>query len=157
MILGILLAEPAAIALGASDAMLPYCVLYARICFIGSVPFALQYAFQSLFITAEKPRLGLYVTVAAGLTNIFLDWLLVGVLKIGLAGAAIATVIGMAVGGLLPLVYFAIPNSSALRLGRTKWYGKELLKAATNGASEFMSNISNNTSVFSKKFFSGPS
>ena len=142
MILGISLAEPAAIALGASDAMLPYCVLYARICFIGSVPFALQYAFQSLFITAEKPRLGLYVTVAAGLTNIFLDWLLVGVLKIGLAGAAIATVIGMAVGGLLPLVYFAIPNSSALRLGRTKWYGKELLKAATNGASEFMSNIS---------------
>ena len=142
MILGISLAEPAAIALGASDAMLPYCVLYARICFIGSVPFALQYAFQSLFITAEKPRLGLYVTVAAGLTNIFLDWLLVGVLKIGLAGAAIATVIGMAVGGLLPLIYFAIPNSSALRLGRTKWYGKELLKAATNGASEFMSNIS---------------
>ena len=142
MIVGITLAEPAAKLLGASDAMLPYCVLYARICFIGAIPFALQFGFQSFFITAEKPRLGLYVTMIAGLTNIFLDWLLVGVLRVGLAGAAVATVVGMAIGGFVPLVYFALPNNSSLRLGRTKWYGKDLLKAATNGASEFMSNIS---------------
>lgn len=141
-VLGIALAEPAAVLLGADANMLPYCVEYARVCFLGSIPFALQYAFQSFFITAEKPKLGLYVTVAAGVTNMLLDWLLVGVLRLGLTGAAAATVASMLVGGILPLVYFFRPNSSLLRLGKTRVYGRELFKAATNGASEFMSNVS---------------
>ena len=88
-VVGIVLAEPASRLLGADEAMLPYCVLYARICFLGSIPFALQYAFQSFLITAEKPGLGLHVTVAAGVTNMFLDWLFVGMLGFGLAGAAL--------------------------------------------------------------------
>ena len=141
-VVGIIFAEPAAKLLGADEAMLPYCVLYARICFLGAVPFSLQYAFQTLFITAEKPRLGFYITVGAGVTNMFLDWLLVGVLKWGLSGAAIATVMSMVIGGFVPIFYFAFPNSSLLRLGKTRWYGKEILKTAGNGASEFMSNIS---------------
>lgn len=138
---GILFAEPAARALGASEAMLPYCVEYARVCFLGAIPFALQYGFQSFFITAEKPKLGLYFTIAAGVTNMFLDWLLVGKLQLGLTGAALATILGTCVGGVLPLIYFARPNSSLLRLGRTHFSGKVLKKAATNGSSEFMSNI----------------
>ena len=141
-VLGIILAKPAAVLLGADEKMIPYCVEYARVCFLGSVPFTLQYAFQSSFITAQKPKLGLYVTVAAGMTNMLLDWLLVGVLRMGLTGAATATVMSMLVGGVIPLFYFFRPNSSLLRLGKTRFLGKELFKAATNGASEFMSNIS---------------
>ena len=94
-VLGIILAKPAAVLLGADEKMIPYCVEYARVCFLGSVPFTLQYAFQSFFITAQKPKLGLYVTVAAGMTNMLLDWLLVGVLRMGLTGAAAATVLSM--------------------------------------------------------------
>ena len=141
-VVGIVLAEPASRLLGADEAMLPYCVLYARICFLGSIPFALQYAFQSFLITAEKPGLGLHVTVAAGVTNMFLDWLFVGMLGFGLAGAAWASVIGMVVGGVIPVVYFLRPNTSLLRLVPTKWYPWELMKAVTNGASEFMTNVS---------------
>ena len=142
MVIGIVFARPMSILLGADEGMLPHCVLYARVCFLGAMPFTLQFAFQSFFVTAEKPRLGLYITVAAGVTNMFLDWLLVGVLRLGLAGAAAATDLGMAVGGIIPVIYFACPNSSLLRLGKMKWYGRELFKAAGNGASEFMSNIS---------------
>lgn len=135
-------AEPAARLLGADEAMLPYCVLYARVSALGTIPFALQYVFQSFCITAEKPQFGFYVTIAAGVTNMLLDWLFVGILRWGLAGAAAASVIGMAVGGLIPLVYFLRPNTSQLRLGRTGWHGRDLVKAMTNGASEFLSNIS---------------
>lgn len=141
-VVGRIFAEPAAMVPGAGENMLPYCVQYAKICFVGAIPLALQYAFQSLFIVAEKPKLGLYVTVGAGVTNMFLDWLLVGVLKLGLAGAAYATVIGIAAGGFIPLLYFMFPNTSLLRLGKTKWYGKDMLKVAANGSSEFLSNIS---------------
>ena len=76
------------------------------ICFIGAIPLSLQFAFQSLCIVAEKPKLGFYITVLAGITNIFLDMLFVGILKFGLPGAAYATIIGCAVGGFIPLVYF---------------------------------------------------
>ena len=142
MAAGMILAEPAARLLGADENMLGYCVQYARISFISIVPFTLQYAFQTFFITAEKPKLGLYVTIAAGVTNMLLDGLLVGVLRLGLPGAAYATVASEMVGGLVPLFYFLRPNTSLLRLGRTRWDGRALFRTVTNGSSEFMSNVS---------------
>ncbi len=102
----------------------------------------LQYEFQSFFITAEKPKLGLAVTVAAGVANMALDALFVGVLRWGLVGAAAATAISQSVGGIVPLIYFGRPNSSLLRLTKTKFDGMALVKACTNGSSELMSNIS---------------
>ena len=102
----------------------------------------LQYEFQCLFVTAEKPGLGLAVTVAAGLTNMVLDALFVAVLSWGLVGAAAATALSQCVGGLLPLVYFARPNTGRLRLGPTGWDARALGKVCTNGSSELMSNIS---------------
>lgn len=141
-VVGAVLAEPAALLLGADGSMLGYCVQYAQISFISMVPFSLQQAFQSLFITAEKPRFGLYVTIGAGVANMALDCLFVGVLGMGLPGAAFATVVSEMVGGFIPLVYFFRPNSSLLRLGKTKWYGSAVLRAAVNGSSEFMTNVS---------------
>lgn len=126
--------------LGATDELLPYSVTYIRINMCGLVCFMLQNLFQSFLITAERPRMGLFITIGAGCTNMFLDWLFVGVLHFGLAGAAWATVMSQVVGGIVPLVYFFLPNSTALRLGRTHWDGKAVLKASTNGSSEFLSN-----------------
>lgn len=141
-VLGFILIKPVASMLGAQGRLLTDSVTYARIILIAIPAYILQYEFQCLFVTAGKPSLGLYVTIAAGLTNMILDALFVAVFKWGLEGAAAATAISQFVGGLVPLIYFACPNSSLLRLGKTHFDGKALLKACTNGASELMSNIS---------------
>ena len=141
-VLGILFVRPVASALGAEGDMLDHCVLYGRIILAALPAFMLQYEFQSFFVTAEKPRLGLAVTMAAGITNMALDFIFVAVFRWGLPGAAVATALSQAVGGIVPLVYFARPNTSALRLTKTRYDGRALLKTCTNGSSELMSNIS---------------
>ena len=140
---GLALLEPVAVMLGATEELLPDCLLYGRILLTFQTAFMLQYLFQSFFIAAEKPKLGLFFTVAAGATNMVLDFVLVGVAGFGLAGAAAATVISQMVGGVAPIFYF-IKRRPGCRLYFTKplfslW---ELFKACTNGASELMTNIS---------------
>lgn len=145
-VLGIVFIRPISIRLGAEGALLDNCVVYARI-ILAALPFyVLQLLFQSFFVTAEKPQLGLAVTVSAGLTNMVLDAVLVISLpqQYKLAGAALATALSQVVGGTVPLFYFARKNSSILRLGRTSFDGRAILKACTNGSSEFMSNVSMN-------------
>lgn len=139
---GIAAMEPVARFLGATDAMIADSVLYGRIVVGFTTAFMLQNVFQSFLIAAEKPKLGLLATIAAGLTNILLDALFVGGFGWGVAGAAIATGISQCVGGLLPLFYFLRPNDSLLRLVRTKLELAPLVKACTNGSSELMSSIS---------------
>ena len=139
---GIVFMRPVSRFLGATDAMMDDCVLYGRIITGFTFAFMLQNVFQSFFIAAEKPKLGLKVTVAAGLTNMVLDALFIAVFKWGVAGAAIATGLSQCVGGVLPLVYFLRPNSSLLRLSPTRLRLRPILAACGNGSSELMSNIS---------------
>lgn len=139
-VLGIVFIRPVAAALGAEGTMLDDCVIYGRIILAALPGFILQMAFQSFFITAEKPKLGLVMTIVSGVTNIVLDATLV--IPMGLVGAALATAISQVVGGVVPLIYFACPNSSLLRLGKTTYDGKALLKTVTNGSSELLSNAS---------------
>ena len=134
--------EPIARLAGASDALIDDCVVYGRILLAGSVPFMLQTSFQSFFSVAEKPHMGLALSVAAGLTNAVLDYVLIGVFRLGIAGAAVATVLGYCLGGILPLCYFFRSNGTCLRLTATGFYGRQLLHACANGSSELMSNIS---------------
>lgn len=141
-VLGMLLLRPIAALLGAQGEMLDHCVLYGRLVLAALPAFILQMEFQSFFITAEKPNLGLWVTVASGLTNMVLDWLFVAVFPWGLVGAASATAFSQVVGGIVPLFYFFRQNTSLLRLTKTKFDGGALWKACTNGSSELMSNIS---------------
>lgn len=141
-IAGLFLLKPIAIAIGADGEILECCIAYGRILVMATVPFILQYMFQSFFVTAEKPTLGLIVTIAAGITNIILDWVLVGIFKRGIEGAAAATAMSQVIGGILPLFYFAGKNKSLLRLTKAKFYGKVFLKTCTNGSSELMTNIS---------------
>ena len=140
--IGFAFLKPIARKMGAEGEMLEQCVLYARIILIAQPFYVLQFEFQCLLATAEKPRLGLYVTVAAGCTNMLLDALFVGAFRWGIAGAAAATALSQMVGGLFPLIYFARENDSSLRLVRTKLDLGEIGKVCTNGSSEFMSNIS---------------
>ncbi len=128
--------------LGATGELLDDCVMYGRLVLISTPAFMLQNVFQSFFVTAEKPKLGLAVIVIAGVTNMVLDLLFVGIFGWGLWGAGVATVCGELIGGLFPLFYFGRNNSSLLRLGRGRFDGDVLIKTCTNGSSELMTNIS---------------
>ncbi len=143
-ILGIIFVRPVAILLGAEGELLKNCIIYARIILVTLPFYVLQQLFQSFMITAEKPRLGLAVIVSAGVTNMILDAVLVILLpqEYKLAGAAIATAISEIIGGGIPLLYFSRQNSSILKLGRTSFEGRAVLKACTNGSSELMTNVS---------------
>lgn len=141
-LLGMLLVPSVASLLGAEGELLSNCILYGRINFISLPAFMLQNVFQSFFVTAEKPKLGLAVIITAGVTNMILDLLFVGILGFGLAGAAVATVCGEMIGGLFPVFYFSRKNSSLLRLGKTQFNGRILLQTCVNGSSELMTNLS---------------
>lgn len=139
--LGITFMPAIATLLGASGQLHDDSVLYGRI-FVAGLPFyILQYEFQCLFPTAGKPHMGLWVTIAAGITNMVLDALFVGVFKWGVAGAAVASAIGQAVGGGIPLVYFMCRNGSSLRLSKFSFDFKAIIKTCVNGSSEFMSSV----------------
>ena len=77
----------------------------------------------------------------AGVTNMALDALFIAVFHWGVAGAALATGMSQCVGGILPLLYFAFPNNSLLRLTRTMLEIRPILQACGNGSSEMMNNI----------------
>ena len=142
-VLGIVLLRPVAELLGAEGELLENCVRYGRLILIANPAYVLQFAFQCLFATAGKPKLGLAVTVAAGVTNMALDALFVGVFRWGLAGAAVATTLSQCVGGLLPLLYFLGKwNRSELHLTRFRFDWRALGRICGNGSSELMSNIS---------------
>ena len=128
--------------LGATDAMMGDAVLYGRISMVSLTFFMLQTSFQSLMITAARPNFGLYITIMAGVTNMILDMVFVGILGLGVSGAAWATVSSEIVGGVTPFIYFISPNKSKLHLVKTRFEYKSILKVLSNGASEFMTIIS---------------
>ena len=141
-VISIAFMRPAAIALGATGQILEDCVLYGNIVQLALTAYIVQYAFQSFCVTAEKPKLSLWMTVASGVCNIVLDALFVAVFHWGLVGAAVATAFSQFLGAAIPFVYFLRPNDSLLRLGKGRFDGKALLRTCTNGSSELMSNLS---------------
>lgn len=141
-VLGIIFTREIALFLGATEELLEHCVVYGRLLLVGLTAFMLQNTFQSFLVTAEKPDLGLKITIAAGITNIVLDFLFIGVFHWGLVGAAAATGISQVVGGGLPLLYFIRDNDSELQLVSSKIDLKMLGKACFNGSSELMTNVS---------------
>ena len=142
-VIGYLLLPTLAQKMGASGAMLGYCISYGRIVICGLIGLMLQYEFQSFFVAAEKPQLGLIVTIASGVTNMVFDWLFVAVFRWGLEGAAAATVMSEFVGGFFPIFYFlSKKNDSLLKFTRFQMDWASLAKAFGNGSSEFLSTVS---------------
>lgn len=141
-VISIIFLRPIARFLGAEGAMLTDCVRYGRIILVALPFLMLQYAFSSLVVTAEKPKLGLIVTIIAGVINMAFDALFMAAFKWGIVGAALASALGQIAGGVVPLIYFARKNSSRLQLGKPEWDGKALARVCTNGSSELMSTIS---------------
>lgn len=141
-IIGLIFLEPIAELLGATKEMMADCLTYGRILFIGMTAFILQNSFQSFLVVAEKPGFGLIISIIAGLTNIVLDFLFVYVFKLGVAGAAWATITSQIVGAIIPLIYFMRKNKTPLKLGKTKFELSPIIKTCTNGSSEMVTNLS---------------
>lgn len=140
-----LLMEPLARMLGAEGEMLRNCVVYGRICALGLPGFMLQCAFQSFYMTAERPQLGTRMSIVCAVTNMALDALFIIVFKWGLAGAAAASMIACSVGGFYPLIYFSGRwNRSSLKLRWPPLEAKPILKGCSNGMSEYVGNIAFN-------------
>ena len=140
--MGIIYVKDVAYILGARGDMLRYCEIYGKIILVALVPYMLMMEFQSFFVTAQKPTLGLAVTIISGVCNMVLDALFVAVFQWGVYGAAVATSLSQIVGGVIAIAYFILPNKSLLRLGKTNCDGRAIMKACTNGSSELMTNVS---------------
>lgn len=138
----ILFLRPLSTLFGANEALMPDCIAYGTIMLAGAPVFLLQTSFQSFLVAAERPKMGLALSVGAGLTNMVLDYVFIARLGWGVAGAALATVCGYVVVGGIPLIYFAMPNKSPLRFAKTKPYPKMILKSCSNGMGELMTNMS---------------
>lgn len=141
-IVGLVFIEQLVVFMGATADMVEPAVTYGRILMVSVTAFMVQNFFQTFFVTAEKPKLGLYVIVLAGVTNMVLDALFIALFKWGVVGAALATATSQFVGAIIPIVYFAGKNNSLLKLCKTKWCGKAIAKTITNGSSELLTNVS---------------
>lgn len=141
-VIGFLFLRPIAAAFGATGEMLDNCVIYGRIILCAETAFMLQNVFQSFLVTAERPQFGLAVTVASGAANMVLDFVFIAIFQWGIVGAAAATAVSQLIGGFAPLIYFYRPNTSRLKLVKTKTDTRVLLKTCINGSSELMTNIS---------------
>ncbi len=141
-IIGLIFIRPISQMMGANGEILEGCVMYGRILTISLVAFMLQNTFQSFLVVAEKPTFGLIISIIAGILNMIGDFLLIYVFKLGIAGAAIATALSQALGGIVPFIYFARKNKTNLRLVKAKFKWKIILKTCTNGSSEMLTNIS---------------
>lgn len=140
-ILGFLFIEKIAIYFGATPEILPYAVTYGKIFMIGEVAFMIQNLFQTFCSVAEKSGLGFLLSIISGFLNIALDALFILVFKMGIEGAAFATIIAQIVGAIIVVMYFARKNNSLLKLTKPNFQAKNILKAITNGSSEFLGNI----------------
>lgn len=141
-ILGFVFIEPIAKLLGADSSTLSNCVIYGRVLLVALIPFLLQNSFQSFLVVAEKPTMGLIISIVAGVTNMVLDFLFIYVFKMGVFGAALATGISQLIGGVIPFIYFIRKNSTQLRLVKTNFDKKALFQSCANGSSEMLTNVS---------------
>lgn len=141
-VIGIIFTGPIAVLLGAKGSIAKDCVTYGRTVFFMLTGLFLQNAFQSFLVVAEKPKLGLFVTLLAGFTNMFLDFLFVYVLRFGVFGAALATGISQFVGSVIPIIYFASGKNNVLKRTKCRFNKDIIIKTCINGSSEMVTNMS---------------
>lgn len=139
---GFLFMRPIAGWLGATGTILEDCVVYGRVLMVSLTGYMLQNAFQSFLVVAERPRIGLAISIASGITNLIGDFLFIYVFRLGVFGAAAATALGECVGGMVPLIYFCKKRTGNLRLCRARMKLRPIGRACFNGSSEMLSNIS---------------
>ncbi|WP_205418598.1 MATE family efflux transporter [Paraliobacillus sediminis] len=142
MILGLIFINPLLELLGANanKELLDLTYTYGVIMLLFSPLIILQMLFQNFFVTAGKPTIGLIITILGGVTNIVLDYVFIVPLQMGIAGAAIATGIGIFIPALFGAIYFLSKKERGLYFVKPKTDRKILLNSCLNGSSEMVSN-----------------
>lgn len=141
VVLSILFASPISRFLGATDILIDDAVIYLRIVMAFAPACILQTLFQSYFVTAGHPGMGLGLMIVAGCTNAALDYIFIAAMHMGIAGAALATGIGQCIPAVAGVVFFLFTKKE-LRFTRCGFYPKETAKAAFNGSSEMVTELS---------------
>lgn len=141
-VVGFIFMEQIARLLGAEGNLIDICTTYGRTLVVALIPFLLQNCFQSFLVVAEKPKMGLVISIISGIINMILDFLFIYVLKMGVFGAALATLISQFIGGIIPIIYFVFSKNTSLKLVKTKIKLKPILSACANGSSEMVTNLS---------------
>ena len=129
--------------MAAEGAVYDNCVIYGRILISALPAFMLQILFQNFLVVAEKPQMGMTVAISSGVTNIVLDALFIAVFKWGVAGAAVATMLGQTIGGIVPLGYFLLKKNHLLWFTKCRFSWETVKRTCTNGFSALISNASN--------------
>lgn len=141
-VLGIAFRRPVLYAMGADDALYPLCESYAVPVFL-LMPFAMAgMVFQIFLVAAGKPGLGFGLSVAGGITNMVLDYVLIALIPLGVTGAALATAMGYVLQSLIGAVFFLRNRQGTLYLVRPKFNGRALVQACFNGMSEMVTMLS---------------
>lgn len=143
VLLGLLFIRPLIYFLGADEALFDYCYKYAVPSLIIMPLSIFGMMSQLTFISVGKANLGLATSVMGGATNMVLDYLLIAVCDLGIAGAAIASGMGFSVPALAGVFYFLFNRKQSLYFVRPKVRTQVLLKSCTNGVSEMVGNLSN--------------
>lgn len=141
LLIGNIFIEPIVRALGSTDALLPYCVDYLSVSLLLAPAAMLQMMFQTFFVTAGKPLIGLMLTISGGVANMILDYLFMGPFNIGISGAALATGIGELIPAVIGLFYFLFTRHS-LYLTKPVVRFQVLKESCFNGSSEMVTNLS---------------
>lgn len=139
--------DPILTFLGADAQLMTYCKDYITLLALFVPAGVLQLLFQTFFVTAGKPTLGLILTVLSGLTNVVLDYVFIVPMDLGMRGAALGTGCSYVIVAVTGFLFFCSKKHS-LYFGRLHFHLKTLLQACANGSSEMVSNLSGAVIIF---------
>lgn len=134
--------------LGADAQVYSYCYAYAFPIIWFFTANILQFQFQNVYIADGKPHIGLYLTIAGGLTNIILDYIFIAKFHMGISGAALATGIGYFLPMVYGIYYFMVKRTGTIRFVKPVWDGHVLMETISNGSSEMVSYLSASVTTF---------
>lgn len=146
-VFGNIFIEPLVLVLGATDITVDYCISYLKVILLFAPSCILQLIFQTFFVTAGKPLIGLILTVGGGIANMVLDFLFMGPFGLGIKGAALATGIGQLIPAVIGLIYFTFARKN-LCFSRFHFSLQVLFESCFNGSSEMVTHLSNAVVAF---------
>ena len=133
--------EPILLGCGATENILPYAMEYSRICALGYPLFILSAGGAHIVRADGSPNMTMAINMTGAIINTVLDFLFVAVFKWGMTGAAVATIIGQYVAGIMVLVYLTKFKTVKLEKEHFKLSLHIIGAIASLGAAPFINQI----------------
>lgn len=156
MVAGLIFLEPVLVLLGASEATLPYAMEYMRIIFTGVVFQIVSLGLNNFMRADGNPKLAMMTMFLGAGTNIVLDPLFIYGFKMGMSGAALATILSQIISFIWVISYFTGKKCNhRLYLKNMKLDPGLLVKISTLGMPSFLLQLVGSllNSVLNKSLF----